>query len=635
MRPALGITIEDEGSDNPGRRIIHAPSERSLRRRDCTGPRMAGSAILAAVTILGGAAHAQQQAGVELRIESRSLEEGEIVEASLVCTNTGDPSLPEFSVPDGLNLQVTNPTPFRSSMTSIINGRRTDTSTATFPMRLTARKAGSYVLGPITVEAGGTTYQSNVVPITVRKGDASSQRDGDKLVFARMSVQPVSLYVTQSLEATLTFGIRKFEMNGRVVELGNLLQLVDGGGSDLSVFGTRFTPSENTMTDSSGTRHPYVVYRQSREIRAEQVGALQVGAVFLKVNYPVSLRRSWLGGYEVAESRREIARADAINVEVKGPPAEGRPPDFTGAIGHYEFSTVARPPRVEQGQPVTLSLVIKGDPLEGIAGPDLSRYPELASRFDFAHDELTGEIEGQARVFRRAIFPKQLGEQTVPPLTWSYFDPRTERYVSLTTDAIPLTVDPPTSHSTAGGSSDRPPGESSTTLTVLSGGISPNYVNPKIVLKDQSFTMGAISAVGALAAPPAFFLLMMLVSRRRMRLRTDPAFARRLRAGRTARDRVRQALSAPDAARQLDGLAEAMTRFLSDHFALPPGELTPGDVRALLHDRAGEAMAEEVAGFLESCDAIRFAPGASDGVSSREAAARVQQWIARMDKAVP
>jgi len=159
------------------------------------------------------------------------------------------------------------------------------------------------------------------------EGDEEEQKDvdapelrQDQLVFVQMSVEPKSVHVTESFTAALVIGIRKFEMDGRLVELGNLLQLVDGGGSDLSVFGTRFTSSEVTLTDSGGVRHPYVAYRQTREIRAEQVGAMQVGPVFFKVNYPISLRRSSQGGMEVAHSRKETARADAITVEVKGLP---------------------------------------------------------------------------------------------------------------------------------------------------------------------------------------------------------------------------------------------------------------------------------------------------------------------------
>jgi len=85
-------------------------------------------ALIAGIVLFGGVAVAQQQVGVELRVDTRSLEEGEIVAAQLICTNTGDPATPQWTVPEGLELRLTNPTPARSSMTSIINGRTLDTT---------------------------------------------------------------------------------------------------------------------------------------------------------------------------------------------------------------------------------------------------------------------------------------------------------------------------------------------------------------------------------------------------------------------------------------------------------------------------------------------------------------------------
>ena len=103
--------------------------------------------------LLASSTLAQQ---VELQIEARTLQEGETVELTLICTNTGDPATPQFEVPDGLELRLANPTPARSSMVSLINGRRSETTTYTFSLRLTGIKAGSYMLSPIVVPAGTT-----------------------------------------------------------------------------------------------------------------------------------------------------------------------------------------------------------------------------------------------------------------------------------------------------------------------------------------------------------------------------------------------------------------------------------------------------------------------------------------------
>jgi len=594
--------------------------------------------LIAVAAYLGSPATvAAQDAGVELRLGSTTLEVGEAVDAQLICTNTGQPEPPQFSVPAGLDLQITNPTPAQFSQMSIVNGRRSQKTTYTYSLRLTALKEGAYTLSPISVVGEASTYQTAPVRITVQKKQVASQSEQDQFVFVRMSVEPRSLYVTQSFTATLVIGIRKVEIDGRVVDMENLLQTVDGSASQLSIFATRFSSSELTMVDSTGQRHPYVLFKSTREVRAEEVGAMPVGPVFLKVNYPTSLRRGFFGGMEIAQSRKETARADAITVDVKGPPEQGRPADFTGAIGQFTMQVEVKPTRVEQGRPVTLSLAIQGAPLEGLAGPDLTKQAELASRFDFATDELTGDIENRAKVFRRAIFPKQHGEQTVPPIAWSYFDPHAERYISLTSKPIPLVVDPASPGSVA-----MSPGEieaserNGAVLKLVHGGISPNYVDPGLVLADTSLGFSPTATVAALALPPLLCLTMTLTVRHRSRLKSDVRYSRRRRARRDAQRLIDRALRDGNPARQLTALSHAMTSYLADRFCLPPGTLTPHEVRTLLVTSGTDvATSGQVAGFLENCDAALYARGAIGTLSPSQAAANVRHWIERIERNTP
>ncbi len=577
-----------------------------------------------------------QEAGVELQLESNTLEVGEVVDGQLVCTNVGQPQLPAIQAPDGLEIQIVSPNPAQFSQMSIVNGRRSQKVTYTYSLRVVGKKEGVYTIGPIPVAADGRTYQTSPLQVTVQKAAESAQNEGDRLVFVRMTVEPRSLYVTQSFTATLIIGIRKVtDAEGRVVELDNLLEFVDGSGSDTSVFPRRFSSTEQWMTDSSGKRHPYVLHRASKEVRAEQVGPFSVGPVFIKMNYPTAFRRGFFGRLEATRSRKETARAEAIVVDVKGPPEQGRPADFAGAIGQYTLSVEAKPTRVEHGRPVTLSIAIGGEPLEGLAGPDLSRQSELASRFDFATDELTGDVEGRAKVFRRAVFPKQPGEQTIPPLTWSFFDPKAEAYVSLSSKPIPITVDP----RAPGGEPLPSPMELAQSepngkpLTVLSGGIAPNYVDPRAVLADQSLGVSAPVAGGFLTIWPLTWAAIALTVRHRRRVTNDTGYARRRRAKSQAFDGIHRALRHEQVSQKLGGLGHALTGFICDRFDLPPGEMTPQEVHAVLTaHRLDSTFADEVATFLESCDAVRYAPGIFGALSPEEAAAKTRRWIAEIDR---
>ncbi|MBU0717277.1 MAG: BatD family protein [Planctomycetes bacterium] len=581
------------------------------------------------LTILGLASVASaQQPGVELRLDVGALEPGEAVAVQLVCTNTGLPSAPEGVVPDGLKLHLTSSTPAQFTSTSIINGRRSSQTTYTYNMQLVAEREGTYTLGPLAVvDDAGTRYTTEPVTVVVRKSETVAGSRGDRYVFTELNVAPTSIYVTQTYTATLTIGIRKVELSGRTVDM-NLLGTVDAQASSLSIFrSSSWDSNERVLTDSNGRHHQYVIYQATERVRAEEVGNVTYGPIFVKVNYPTALRRSFFD-YQASAHRKETARADAVTVTITGPPEEDRPPSFTGAIGQYDLTVAAKPTHVSQGQPVTLTVAIAGSPVSGVAGPDLAKHPELASRFEFAGDELVGDVEGNVKTFRLAIFPKQQGEQTIPPIEWSYFDPRREQYVTLVSEPILLAVDPP-SATTGTIQLIEPPEMRSeeTMLTVLKGGISPNYVDPALVLASQAFRLNALW-LSAIAMPPVLWGVVMLVNRRRARLRRDAGFARRQRAARVALAKIGRALDTRSPVEQLEGLSGALTEYLSGRFNIPRGAITPEDARALLMAHGvREELVDEVSSFLEECDAARYAPRTADSLATPETAGQLRRWI--------
>ena len=538
---------------------------------------------------------------------------------------------------NGLDLRLVNPKPSVSSITQIINGRRTHQSTYTYSMRLTALKEGTQTLGPITVVADGRTYRTEPQRITVRKTAPPTGTQGDRYVFAELDVTPRSLFVTQTYVATLTFGIRKVEIDGLIYAVDMLRRVLDLNASQLSVFAQgRAQRSERWLTDSSGKRHRYEVFRVVQNIRAEDVGEVLIGPIFLKANYPTRVRRGFFGSMDVTRHRKEIARTEGIRVTVNAPPEEGRPDDYTGAIGRFSMTVSAKPTRVEQGQPITLTLSIKGSPQEGVAGPDLTRHPELASRFDYTKDELIGDIEGGAKVFRRAIFPKQAGEQTVPPISWSYFDPIAKRYVTRESPAIDIVVDPRTDSGMTIALPDASALETGETkLTVLTGGIAPNFADADIVLADQSFTLTTPWLVSLIVSPAAW-LVITLVSRHRMRLRQDADLARRGRARRGAYGRIKQAMRNGHPPQQISALADAVTQYVSDRYGLGTGTLTPKEVKNFLEcGGADGTLVNEVVTFLESCDTVRYTPGAAETPSPTRAVANVRRWINQIEGSRP
>jgi len=584
--------------------------------------------VLLAQTTLAPAALAQD-VGVELIVPSRTLELGESIQVQLVCRNMARPDTPSAVVPVGLELQLQNANP--SSSVRIVNGNKS--SKYTFSMLLTAKTIGTHILGAITVKAGGQTFETKPMKFLVKQTPVTGSR-GDRYVFATIEVQPRRLYVTQSLTATLTIGIREVVISGRRHNLNLLRDVLDVRGSKLSVFANgRANQSTVTLADANGRSHRYQVFKVAVPIRAEIVGPLEIGPIFLKANYPTAIRQSFFRP-QIERVRTEIARVAKIVVAVQGPPEAGRPDSYTGAIGRFQMLVAARPTAVELGKPITLTISITGDSLDGVAGPSLSANAELVSRFDFSKDELIGDVSGRRKVFRLAIFPKQDGPQTIPPIEWSYFDPDREIYRTVAGKPISIQVAPASNGATAFTLGDANPADpQSTQLKVLSGGLSPNYIDVDELLANHSFILSSGSAM-ALAAPPVFWVILTICAWRIRRGRADSGWTRRRRAARLLSADIREATGRADEIEQWSALGAAMQRYLANRYNLPPGELTPPDVRALLaaHTKT-QSIADPVEGLLDRCGAMRFAPGGGDSRSITEAASQIQDWVRTIERA--
>lgn len=588
---------------------------------------LAAFAILEAFFLAAVLPAQTAERSVELKLERRTLEVGEISEGQILCVNTPAPQPPQAEVPDGLSVQLLSDTPSVSRFSSRVSNQVSERVTYSYGFRITALKAGTYTLGPFRMQAEGETLETDVVTLLVRPPREDLRADADRLIFADMSVTPTSLYVTESFMAKLRIGIRKVEYRGSYLNMNVFREVLDQRSSQFSIFpGGEEAVQEQWLTDSNGERHRYDILTITKQVRADEVGTITVGPVFLKANYPTGFTRDLFGRLEVTSSQSETARVDAVAVTVKAPPLEGRPPSYTGAIGRFNMNVSAAPTRVEVGQPITLTIAISGEPLTGVAGPNLTAQSELDARFDFTAEELVGDVERGAKVFRRAIFPQQEGEQTIPPIAWSYFDTQAEQYHTLTSEPIPIIVDPP-----SGGPLALPDtAANGTSLTLLAGGLSPNYTDTDALLAHQAVLPGGVT-VGALIAAPAVYAGVAVVAWRRRRLGGDAALLRRRRAARRAL-RLLEDGDGSDPAARVEAASRALAAYLSDRFDLAPGQRTPQDVyTALCAGGASPALADEIQAFLAESQAVRYGPGSVEATPDA-AAARVRHWIRQMER---
>ena len=134
-----------------------------------------------------------------------------------------------------------------------------------------------------------------------------------------------------------------------------------------------------------------------------------------------------------------------LKIRVLPLPKMGRPKDFAGAVGQFTLSATATPQKTMAGDPITIKMHIKGTGnFDRVSTPALEMNEEWKTYRPSASFQpqnsagYTGE-----KSFEQTVIPMDNTIKTIPPITFSYFDTEKEKYITLKTKAIPLTLTAP------------------------------------------------------------------------------------------------------------------------------------------------------------------------------------------------
>lgn len=132
------------------------------------------------------------------------------------------------------------------------------------------------------------------------------------------------------------------------------------------------------------------------------------------------------------------------------PLPDSAPAGFADAIGKFALNVTASETEIREGDPVTLTLVIQGDGnLDTLDAPK-PIDPEGWKLYEPSPLQRDDRRATSGTVAFRQ-FMRPLGHQPqVPPFRFVYFDPEEERYQTLVSNPIPLTVLPSTEAPTFG-----------------------------------------------------------------------------------------------------------------------------------------------------------------------------------------
>ncbi|HTB86056.1 MAG TPA: BatD family protein [Candidatus Sulfotelmatobacter sp.] len=339
------------------------------------------------------------------------------------------PGIPQI---DGLQFQYVGP----SSAFSFVNGQTT--SSVTYSYVVTAQHDGEFTIPGLRANISGQELDSAPLKLTVTKTSAPTAdaiNSGNEIAFMKLSMPKQKFYAGESFLAELQLYLRDDVQN-----FGNFQMT----GSQTDGFSAGNTVElQNQRRRVQVGNHLYTEIPLAIPLTAQKTGSLAIGPFTANcvVVLPARNQNGEWPFFNQGEQHQVTLATEAMNVQSLPLPEENKPANFSGAIGQFEIAASAGPNNVTVGDPVTVRVQISGHgALDTVKLPEQS-WPNFKTFPPTAKVETTDQFGLQGtKTFEQIISPMNADVHEIPALNFSYFDPVTGKYRTLTQAAVPLTV---------------------------------------------------------------------------------------------------------------------------------------------------------------------------------------------------
>ncbi|MCD4831484.1 MAG: BatD family protein [Anaerohalosphaeraceae bacterium] len=476
---------------------------------------------------------------------------------------------------------------YSQTSVSIINGRTTRQEKKQFVMGygLTVNVAGVVTLPSVKVEVGGQTYATNPVAINVVQPAQSDKLELD----IRLSEN--KCFVGQAIFATVKFYV--------LTNIGSF-------NFDLPIFDENLFYIEEPDAEIPGARE--YMLRSGVKVNVVQKKTTRNGRDAIEISFTKVLIPKKAGVFDIAAStvsadviigrsrgnfffdtqneyKKFMTKSNPSKIEVLDLPQDSKPAGFYGLVGKYDISASAEPVDVSVGDPITLTIKIKGRYLKPVLWPRLESIEGFAEKFKISAERSSPKIENKSKVFTQTIRPAGNNVLQIPAIPLAYFDPEKRQYVVVESEPVKLNVSQ-TKILTGKDLEGFGGVMVSSEVEAVMKGLSANYQGAD-VLEDMKFSsLAVVMSPGYVIiwVPAIIFLAASIVVK--IISSKDPAKI-------AARDQRRAAKVAVDEIRNADAdiakdFASAMKKFVGRRFTIESGSLTCQDCYRVIAEKCGD-----------------------------------------------
>jgi hypothetical protein len=534
---------------------------------------------------------------------------------------------------------------------AMVNGHFSRSVTQTFV--LTPKKAGSFPVGPATVQIDGKQYESEPFVLQVSAAPAAAP-DGaqDSGIFITGEVSNKAPYVGEQFVYTWRFFRRERVGTANVTlpEFGEFINEPLG---------------ERREFESLIKGQRYAVTEIRRALFAQAPGPATLDGASLQCEVFTGDRGDGFGspldtffGHGARQTRQLHSPPIALRVQ----PIPSPPVGFADLVGSLALQASVGQNDLKVGDSTTLTLSLTGTgTLKQAAEPSMPPLPSFKVYDD--RPAVQTRVQGQTlqltKIFRKALVPSVPGDLQVGPFSLTYFDPSSRTFKVATAQALTLHVAPGEGgeggeHGPAGAGprpstalglrpeAGRRPGAGGAAakvdVQVLNEDILPLYRRQDALDQHRFRQVHEVLWGVVFGLPVSFFIAMLALSRHQRQSSAVEERRRRAGALRTALQAHRAwqspggAASAPDSAEVAHQASRLLRQYLGTMLGTEGLALTAAEVRqALLQRGLPEPLAQRAEAFLQRCEAVQYGAPLAAGDTWVAVAKHLKDLLTQLD----
>ncbi|CAH0337290.1 hypothetical protein FVB9288_03044 [Flavobacterium sp. CECT 9288] len=555
--------------------------------------------IAAIVLLVCSTLSAQVQ--FEARVSKTTLGLNERLRIDFMMNVDGDnfvqPSFDGFRIIAGPSQQVSQ---------SWVNGR--SSFEKAYSYFLVPNQKGTFVIKSAAIEYNGQIYKTAPIKITVTaateqpRDPNDPQISGDENLYLVADVSKTNPYLNEPV----TVVYKLYFANIGITNLGETSKPKYNDFWSQNIEIKQLVAEEGIF---KGQNFRYIVLKKV-VLYPQKSGRLKIEPLSLSVDVQLPTnRRDMFGRMLLTETTKRVS-AGAKTINVKPLPEAGKPDDFTGAVGNFDFKVTPSKTNLKHGESLDLVVSVTGKGNLKLFSLPKPVVPNALEMYDAVHSEdISTPLSGMAgkSVDSYAIVPQYKGNYPVKPMQFSYFDLSSGTYKTLRSPEIMIHVlDGPTpvdSTATKGNKNKIAAVEEFKNIKSKTNFVP---INKKDFLGSNMFT-------GLLLLPFLLIPLIVLFKKKKEAMDGDVAGNR----VRMNNKLAKKYLS--EAKKQINNkelfyvaLEKAMHNFLKAKLNIETSEMSKDNIQELLLSR--NANPEAVTDFItltENCEIARYAPSSS------------------------